>query len=435
VLASKGFQVTGADLDESKVDSVNAGVSPIYEPRLQELIVANRDKLVATTNAEEAVIKTDATFIVVPTPSEESGEFSLRYVTAAVERVGDALRRKNDYHLVTLTSTIMPGSIGSTVAPLLEERSGKRMGEYIGLCYSPEFIALGDVIRGLLEPDLVLIGESDRRAGSLLSAIKHKMCDKPPAIAHMNFVNAEMAKIALNSFVTMKMSFANTLAELCENVAGADVDTVTSAIGLDKRIGRSNLKGALGYGGPCFPRDNIAFAQFARRRGVQADLALATHSVNLRQVARVLGLIESECDENAGVAVLGLAYKANTNVLEGSQSMTLVNELSKRGYQVHVYDPAIAQGQGPAQLGPNVHLENGAKECLAEAEVCIIATPWTVFSQIESELFTGKTVIDCWRILPKEIQDAARYIPIGSHGPARQTSLKQLKSSLVQRRH
>lgn len=414
LLASKGFEVVGIDVNKVVVDSVNAGQSPIYEPGIQELIAASRDRLSATTNFERAILGTDVTFVIVPTPSEESGEFSLRHVTAAMGKVADALRLKKRYHLVVLTSTVVPGSIDNVVKPLLERRSGKGVGRNLGLCYSPELISLGDVIKGLSKPDFILIGESDRRSGIMLSAIRTKLCSTSPPIMHMNFVNAELAKIALNSFVTMKMSFANTLAEICEKLPGADVDTVTNAIGKDRRIGPSNLKGSLGYGGPCFPRDNVAFSQFASRTGTKAELALASHAVNLRQPSRVAKLVESESWKGAKIAIMGLTYKPKTNVLDASQAVMLAMELAGGGHQIHAYDPAVPGGH-LRQLGPNIHLEHDIRDCLAKADVCIVATPLQEFERIDINLFAGKTVIDCWRILPKEVEHIARYIALGRH--------------------
>lgn len=413
VLASKGFSVIGADVDDAKVRAINLGVSPIREPGLQKLFGETHGRLRATSDVESAVAESEATFIVVPTPSEPSGEFSLEYVVSVIESVGRALRTKDGYHLVALTSTVMPGSMDNFVAPLLEKVSGRRVGEDLGLCYSPELIALGNVIKGLKEPDVVIVGASDQRAASALLSIRRQICDNSPTIARMNFVNAELSKLALNSFVTMKMSFANTLAEICEKLPGADVDVVTAAIGTDKRIGRSNLKGALGYGGPCFPRDNIAFAEFAKRIGAQAELAKATHSVNVRQLERVARLVEAETDAGATVAVLGLAYKTGTNVVESSQSLALVSELQERGYVVKAYDPELAGGDAPNAVPLGTRIASSVRECLLGADLCVIATPCSEFKSIGAGLLEGKTVIDCWRVLPSEVAASVRYIPIG----------------------
>src|SRR5205823_4866373 len=176
-----------------------------------------------------------------------------------------------------------------------------------GLCYNPEFVALGSVIRDLRNPDFVLIGESDPRSGEMLAALYPSLCDNDPPIARMNTVNAEIAKLAVNTFVTTKISYANMLAQLCSRLPGADVDAVTSALGLDGRIGERYLRGGARYGGPCFPRDNAAFASLARRLGTAAVLAQATDEVNRTQVAWVAQEVRARLEPGDVVAVLGLA--------------------------------------------------------------------------------------------------------------------------------
>ena len=229
-----------------------------------------RGRLTAVTDIEAAVAQTDITFIVVSTPSDPAGGFSLRYVDPVCQAIGRALAKKTDYHLVCLTSTVMPGTTGGPVREMLEKASGKRVGADFGLCYSPEFIALGSVIRDFLNPDMLLIGESDDRAGETLQALYAQVCENKPTVARMSFVNAEITKLAVNTYVTTKISYANMLARICERLSGANVDVITSALGLDTRIGPKYLKGAVSYGGPCFPRDNLALAQLARQLGVPA---------------------------------------------------------------------------------------------------------------------------------------------------------------------
>ena len=162
----------------------------------------------------------------------------------------------------------------------LERHAGRQVGPSLGLCYNPEFIALGSVVRDMLRPDMILIGESDTTAGDILERLYDAACENRPAVQRMNFVNAELTKLAINTFVTTKISYANMLADICERLAGADVDVVTRAVGSDSRIGARYLKGAIGYGGPCFPRDNVAFSALARSLGAQAQLAETTDAIN-----------------------------------------------------------------------------------------------------------------------------------------------------------
>jgi UDPglucose 6-dehydrogenase len=413
VLADSGFKVTGLDVDVGKVDAVNRGKSPIYETGLADLITSNHPSLTATTDYDVAIGGTQATFVVVPTPSNAAGGFSLRFVRAVMRSIGKSLSHKTQYHLVVLTSTVMPGAMDETVLPILEHHSGKKCSRDFGLCYNPEFIALGDVIRGLRKPDLVLVGESDKAAGDALSKIHSQVCENSAPVERMTFLNAELAKIAVNAFVTMKMSFANTLAEICERVPRGDVDRVTQAMGRDRRIGPTYLKGAIGYGGPCFPRDNMAFAGFAKQVGVKADLALATDKVNKRQVGRIMKLIEQGHSAGSSkIGVLGITYKPNTNVTEASQSLMLAEALAKKGFEVHVYDPAVGRDQ---LLGnPDLKVEATAEECVAKSDVCVIGTPWQSFSRLDKSKFSNKVVFDCWRMLNgNKPNDPENYIALG----------------------
>lgn len=420
VLASKGYVVTGVDVDERSVRLINEGKAPVYEPGLEALIQASRERLSATRDYNCAIANTDTTFIIVPTPSDENGAFSLRYVLAAAEGIGRALSHKNAYHLVVLTSTVMPGATGGELLPALEAHSGKRCGEDFGLCYNPEFIALGSVIHDMLNPDFVLIGESDPRAGDMLAGIYQSLCDNNPPIARMNFINAELTKLALNTFVTTKISYANMLAEVCERLPGADVDVVTSALGLDSRIGRKYLKGAIGYGGPCFPRDNLAFIHLARRLGVQALLAEATDRLNRMQVLRLAEIVLSRLPPGGRVGILGLSYKPNTDIIEESQGVELARYLLDRGIPVVLYDPA-AMGNARSVLGQGATFAPSAEECVRQADVVVLTTPWEELKAIvpsQLNYTNGRPVlVDCWRILDRrQYEPMADYVALGT-GP------------------
>lgn len=411
IFADKGYIIKGIDISKFVVDSVNQGKSPIFEPGLQELITKNRERLSATEKYD-TIKETDATFVIVPTPSNEFGEFSLKFVTPVMEQVGKSLATKNGYHLVVLSSTVMPGSMDSEVIPILEKFSGKKCGVDFGLCYNPEFIALGDVIQGFLKPDFVLVGESDPKAGELISEIHRSISDAP--IERMNFVNAEISKISVNSYVTMKISFANTLAEICENIPGGDANKITTAIGKDKRIGPAYLKGALGYGGPCFPRDNIAFSRFAEKVGVQAQLANSTHKINTNQVQRIIKLIGTiGITSSKTIGVLGLTYKPRTDVLDESQPLMIVKALKEKGFNVIAYDPAYAKRENHLE---NICLTETLDDCILQSDVCIVTTPWKKISEINPSKFENKTILDCWRIYDsKSFPSSTKYFVVGKN--------------------
>jgi UDPglucose 6-dehydrogenase len=414
VMAHKGHMVVGVDVNPDYVAAIQQGHAPLRETGLEEMIQANRERLSATTDYEQAVLETDATFIIVPTPSDPDGRFSLRNVMIAAEKIGAALRKKQGWHLVVLSSTVMPGSTGGKLLPALEAYSGKKCGEGFGLCYNPEFIALGSVIRDMLNPDMILIGESDERSGEILEKFYTGVCDSNPHIRRMNHVNAELTKISVNTFVTTKISYANMLAQVCETLPGADVDVVTSAIGCDSRIGQKYLKGALGYGGPCFPRDNLAFSALARGNGVPPILAEATHQLNQSQAPRLAKWILARLPEGGTVGVMGLSYKPNTEVIEESQGLALAKHLLSIGVPVVVYDPAAMENSQP-QLAGKVTFAASAADCARQADVLAITTPWAEFREISPKDFKPHgTVLDCWRMLDKDAVGAvAEYVALG----------------------
>jgi UDPglucose 6-dehydrogenase len=417
VFADKGNTVRGVDVNPHTVDAINAGRAPVQEPGLDELVRKNHHRLTASADCAAAVAATSITFIIVPTPSDTSGAFSLDHVLPQARIIGETLRAKKDFHVVVLSSTVMPGATGSQVRPIIEQMSGKTCGQDFGLCYNPEFIALGSVIRDMSNPDMILIGESDPRSGQMLADLYQQVCENRPPIARMNFMNAEITKLSVNTFVTTKISYANMLAELCEQLPGADVEVVTAALGLDTRIGRKYLTGALGYGGPCFPRDNIAFARLARQRGMEATLAEATDQVNRRQTPRLGELILSLLPRGGTAGILGLAYKPATSVVDESQGLAVAKYLVARGVRVAVYDPAALEN-ARRHLSAGVTFAASLQECAAQSHVLAITTPWDEFRSLDpASLNTAlgrPAIIDCWRILPRQNFEAvADYVTLG----------------------
>lgn len=418
VLASKGFAVTGVDANPKLVAAVQDGRAPVAEPGLQELLSSADEPVRATTDMSAAIAASELTFVVVPTPSGADGAFSNSYVLDAIRNIGSALRRKDGYHLVVVSSTVMPGSTEGPIREALEASSGRRLGERLGLCYNPEFIALGSVIRDMLNPDFVLIGESDTRAGDLLESIYRLSCDNHPPIRRMSFVDAEITKISVNAFVTAKISFANMISELCDRLPGADAGVVTAALGSDSRIGGKYLAPALGFGGPCFPRDNVALTALAQRIGARADIPEATDAINRRQIARMTDLVKEVLPQGR-VGVLGMSYKPNTSVVEESPGIAMASHLADAGYQVLVFDPE-ALGAAAAVLGSKVETARSVQDCAERSDLLIIATPWTGFRDVPLTALrrTGRRlpIIDCWRLLPAaELGEVVDLIYLGRH--------------------
>src|SRR5436309_1648279 len=328
-LASRGFRVIAYDVRQEVLQQLDEGKAPGAEIPIESLLNRSKSRISVAENGEEAVLSSNVSIVVVETRGDEDGKFSTIHVERVMEVIGNALRKKTEFHLVVLVSTVEPRTCDTIVKPLLERASVQMCGVDFGLCYNPEFIALGEVVRGLLRPDLVLIGQSDSKSGDMLARICKRFCENDPPIERMSLWNAELAKISLNVYVTMKIAFANNLAAICEQIPGGDVDKITHALGLDSRVGSAYLRGGLGYGGPCFPRDNRAFSHTAMRFGGNTSFSVATEGSNTENDSRItkkiVGILREVDDPR--VALLGLTYKPNTNVVEESAAMKIARAL------------------------------------------------------------------------------------------------------------
>lgn len=423
--ASRGKQVIGVDLSTRAVEALNNGVALSYEPGLQELLNDSKDNIRATWDFNDAVHSSDVTFVVVPTPSKEDGTFDNRFVIEACRSIGQGIKSKSSYHIVVIVSTVMPGSTDSVIQEALEQSSGKSIGVDFGLCYAPAFVALGSVVQNFLQPDYLLIGQSDSRAGKELEILYRTICQTNPPVMRMNFVNAELVKLANNAFVSTKITFANMLSHICERLPNAHVDTVTSTLGLDSRIGVKFLKGGLGYGGPCLDRDNVALAAMAQGIGVDALLAKATDQANWQEVTKLVELVKLKRGVSTSVGVLGLAYKPNTDVIDASQGVMLVQALVKEGIRVVAYDPA-ANEEAKRVLSKSVVFADSADQCVRKTDVTVLTTPWKAFKELDPKAFSTnessnhpKLLIDCWRMLDADkYSRVADYLPLGI-GPVR----------------
>ena len=422
-IAAKGYDVVGVDINQRNVDLINEGKSPVVETDLDGIIAAEvaRGRLKATLSHDEAIAATQACFVIVPTPSDADGAFSLQYAKHAFREIGRSLRQKDGYYLIVMTSTVLPGACRHGLIPIIEEASGKKAGTDFGFCYSPEFIALGSVVRDFLNPDFTLVGELDERSGDILADIYDGVMDRHPACRRMALENAELAKVALNSYVTMKITFANTLAEICQATPGGDVDDVTGAIGFDTRIGKKYLKGGIGYGGPCFPRDNRAFAFTAAQAGVQAELATTTDTLNNRWLEHHVARVAAHTPAGGTVSILGLAYKPGTPVIEDSQPIMLAEQLREAGFRVLTFDP-LAGDNARTVFRNQVLVQDSIESCLEDADLVIVTNPDPIYKQLQPADFavckSPVVVYDMWRSLEEQLAgaDHIRYLAYGRGG-------------------
>lgn len=416
-MASRGLNVIGVDINHHAVEAVNAGRAPIQETGLAEMIAANQERIKATSDTQEAVSGSDISFVIVPTPSDERGAFTLQYARYAFKSLGQALKDKSGYHVIVLTSTVLPGATRHGLLPILEQESGKKCGPDFGLCYNPEFIALGSVIRDFLNPDFYLLGEFDERSGDLLAQVHHRVSQNNAPVKRMSIENAELAKISVNSFVTMKISFANMLAEFCEKLPGGDVDVVSDALGMDKRIGRKYLTGGFGFGGPCFPRDNVALDFMGKTLGVDSRLLRTNDEYNRNLSKRYVEKLSPHLPRGSNVAVLGLAYKPLSHVIEESPGIYLCKALSEAGYRVIGHDQ-LAAPYAEQALKMNAMVTDSLEDALRDADVVLVATADQTYRSLTADMILGEResviVVDFWRCLPAlQNEPRVNYLPIG----------------------
>jgi UDPglucose 6-dehydrogenase len=418
VLARAGHNVTGVDLSTRAVELIASGQAPVDETGLQEVIDAGAGRLTATTDLAAAVRDSEMTFVIVPTPSGADGTFSLEHVLTTVRGIGDALRAAPQRdHVVVITSTVMPGSTDGPIRVALEEHADRPVGRNLGLCYSPEFIALGSVVHDMTHPDLVLVGSSHRYAGEKLADVLVSFSNGTPPVMHLSLVDAEVAKIAVNTFVTTKISYANMLAEICEQLPGANAAEVTQAVGLDTRIGAKYLRPGTAYGGPCFPRDNVALSALARSLGVSADLAEATDRINRRQGEHIAGIVRAHLTEGGRVAVLGLTYKPGTHVVEEAAGIAVAAALVLNRVPVTVHDPVGLQA-ARGVLGDTVEYAPDVDAAVSHADVVVITTPWPEYARVAG-ISGPHTIVDCWRCCTETAGASVNIISPGTSAASR----------------
>ncbi len=404
LLAASGNTVRGVDRSDAFVAAVNSGVAPVREPGLQDLMDSSEGRLSASTDFGAAVAQSEIVLLVVPTPSGPDGLFSLDFVLDACGRIAPHLAEGSRHRVVVVTSTVNPGDTENVVIPFLESASGLIAGQDFSVAYNPEFIALGSVIADMRHPDFILVGSNHRQALEALRAVYRSIHGGTmPPIAELTPANAELTKLAVNTFVTTRISYANMLAHICERIPGGDVDTVTHAMGLDSRVGPKYLRGGMPFGGPCFPRDNTALEALAAAVGVDAPLVTATNRMNGISLDHLVGLVRDAAAPDGRIAVLGLSYKLGTPVVEAAPGVGIANRLAEEGFSVIAHDPEGLENAA-AQLDPRVDLSDDIRSALEAAATLVIATPWesivdAVTQHLSRPGHPPQVVVDGWRVL------------------------------------
>ena len=369
-LASMGHRVTLRDIDELKVAALNDGVVPIYEPGVADLMVEHQERLVYTLSLEEMLESSEIVFIAVNTPPTYSGDADLSRVMAVVaelEKVGADAR-----HVLVMKSTVPVGT-GERVRAELDARGLSA----VGYCSNPEFLKEGAAVPDFLHPDRVVIGDFDRRHGDRVEEL-YRPLGAP--IVRTTVSSAEMVKYASNAFLATKISFINEIANVCEEV-GADVSVVAHGMGLDPRIGPSFLRAGIGFGGSCFPKDVSALKQLAGNSGYHFQLLTSVIEVNELQKRRVIGKLKKHLGSLEGrrVALLGLAFKPETDDMREASSLVLAARLLAEGAEVCAYDPVVRA----ADRLHGVEMCGSAEEAVADADAAVLVTEWEVIVNLD----------------------------------------------------
>ena len=412
--ADFGHQVTCVDKDEDKIRALNDGQMPIWEPGLEALVKANeaRGRLRFTTDLAGGVAGAEAVFIAVGTPARRGdGHADLTYVYAAVRELAKVVGPQP----VIVTKSTVPVGTGDRIVEILLEEGV----EGASVASNPEFLREGAAIRDFKIPDRIIVGAEDERARAVLREVYRPLFLNQAPILFTGRRTAELIKYASNAFLAVKISFINEIADLCEAV-GADVQDVARGIGLDNRIGPKFLHAGPGYGGSCFPKDTVALLRTADEAGVDQRIVRTVVEVNDQRKARMAGRVRAALGGSLTgkrVAVLGLAFKPNTDDMREAPSLALIEGLLKGGAQVAAFDPVATEQARP--LLPDVEFAPDAHAAAAGADALVIVTEWDEFRALDLDelaaAMRGKVLVDLRNVYDRADAERAglAYFGIG----------------------
>lgn len=400
-LASDGNTVVGIDVNPLKVELIGSGSSPIIEPGLDALITegVKSGRLSASQNHEEVVLNSEVSLVCVGTPSNENGSLKLDYVMNVCRQIGSALAKKQGYHLVVIRSTVLPGTVEEKLIPILEQHSGKKAGDDFGVCMNPEFLREGSAIKDYYQPSLIMIGEIDQRSGDLLTPIYAPV--KAPLI-RSNIRTAEMVKYTCNAFHAMKVVFGNEIG-LIAKANGVDGQQVMNIICQDHQLNISTtyLRPGFAFGGSCLPKDLRAILYRAKELDVEVPMLGSLLPSNQQHVQNGIRMIERTRKHKVGV--LGMSFKAGTDDVRESPTITLIETLIGRGYQVSIYDDKIQLarliGANKSFLEKEIpHITSlmcpTIEELVEQSEVLVITNGSPEFKQVPQMMRSDQILID-----------------------------------------
>jgi UDPglucose 6-dehydrogenase len=384
--AEFGVNVICADIDKQRIAQLAEGESPIHEPRLTEMLQRNLEqgRIQFTTDTEHAVKQSLVVFIAVGTPPKEDGSADLRYVEEVAETIGKNL----DGYKVIVTKSTVPVGTGKKIEAIVRSVNGNGSHGAFDVASNPEFLREGSAIEDFLRPNRVVIGANSPQAVAILQDLYRPLYLIETPFIITSIEAAELIKYASNSFLALKISFINEIANLCEAL-GVDVHVLAKAMGLDQRIGPKFLHAGAGFGGSCFPKDTQALAHIARQNGCSASLVETLVAVNEQQklrmvekIARAVGpLPDARSLQGLTIGVLGLAFKPNTDDVRDAPAITIIQELERRGARIQAFDPAAMEIC--RQLLPEVDYRSDPYETARDADALVLLTEWNEFRNLE----------------------------------------------------
>ena len=426
-LAEKGHEVICVDVDQAKVDRINQGISPIYENGLDELLRRNLgQRLSASTDLQRAVHDTELSLIAVGTPFD-GAQIDLKFIREVARQIGAALRTKTGYHVVVVKSTVVPGTTDSVVLPILESASGKKAGKDFGVGMNPEFLTEGEAVGDFMNPDRIVIGGMDAATLAAQARLYAGFAGVP--VIRTNNGTAEMIKYTANSLLATMISFSNEIANLCTAVGGIDIVDVMRGVhssryltitGPDGAVHRpgivSFLEAGCGFGGSCLPKDVSALAAQGERAGSPMPLLGAVLAVNKQQPARMLDLLKKHFPALKGVrvAILGLAFRPDTNDMRESPAIPIVRALLAEGADLRAYDPVAMDEAHHVFKGEAIRYAPSLAAAVQDVDAVLLIPRWEEFRALPELLGANAhppLVVDGRRLLEK--QRFARYEGIG----------------------
>ena len=412
VLASKGYDVIGIDIDNEKCGKIINGVSPFFEPGLEKVLQNGLKKKLKIENNFLLINNCDFIFVTVGTPQKANGSIDLSKIKKAISTIAENLLKNNKKPIIIIKSTVIPGTTTKVILPILEKKSNKKNGKDFGLISNPEFLQESNAIKDTEFPHAVVLGGDQTEFMKKTKKLFMKLHPNIPIII-TNHQTAEMIKYANNSFLATKISFINQLSNICQKIPGANIDDVGATMGLDPRIGKLFLNAGPGYGGSCLPKDMRALINFANISGINPTLLNAVEELNTKQLEQIILMTKEKLGNltSKKITILGTAFKPNTDDIRDSIAIELIKKLLKKKARITIHDPK-AMKNTKRIFEEKINYAETMKDALSKSECVIIMTQWKQYEKLNNNEFKymkRKFVIDCRRMLVGKQLDVDYY--------------------------